>query len=685
MGEQLMPSNVSRVKAQELVKKGWQVTYATLFGQSFVDVLAPHHEDSISWHWNARIDLLEGRQPLFYADFPMWSRGHMKSTVARRVAVVDAFLSYAYNQGGYCLYFSGTDDKTSKHAISINQLLQSKPMQIYAPGLAKVKRAEEGSRSLGWKATFYYTEAGYVFHFGSLQSGLAGGNVDDLRPTLMIPDDIDDRKDSIAIAERNLKAFTLEILPMGKTGTLTFFAQNLISRFSLMYRIYTNKLKVLTNRRPSKPIPAVQGLEIEYRTINGISKPFIVKGEATWDKGMPIDSCQEELQRMGEESFLSECQHEVEQSRTGLVHRIYDDSVHPISYSQFAAVYGSQDAWKSFYKVPFSDWARTKTKFHTNIAGYLVVSSQNTKLPGFTFCIPLSFPADSSPADVAERLLTTLTPIAYQNRTWKDLIAEAWKRLNAGHHFQTEMERLEYLKSYYSSLIPQYSRPVLEKFNVRAGANSHSEDKVRDIFNIGFGFAFMPSNPAKADGLEDIDEAMRVDYNEPHCFDPTKNGYSRWAVLCPDDKSQKPTVINGIEVYPPHPYPESLEGDELHDSELFRFQMCNRRFAPPKLTETGEKIDELLKLNDDFGQGLQMVYFKRLLSNLELTTTEIVKKRYNEITLFANNEDLSVGAQISRQIAQLEAVRQLKKEGLDVDWDGQETEPNEFADLSGGW
>lgn len=34
-----------------------------------------------------------------------------------------------------------------------------------------------------------------------------------------------------------------------------------------------------------------------------------------------------------------------------------------------------------------------------------------------------------------------------------------------------------------------------------------------------------------------------------------------------------------------------------------------RRFADPKLTELGERVDELLKLHDD-GQAFQMVYFK---------------------------------------------------------------------------
>jgi hypothetical protein len=551
------------------------------------------------------------------------------STVARRIAVMDAVLSHAYGKGGYCLYFSGTDDKTNKHALSINQLLTSKAMRKWAPELTRVKRSEEGSRSLGWKATFFYTEAGYVYHFGSLQSGLAGGNVDDLRPTLLLPDDIDDRKDSAAIAEANARAFTHEILPMGKTGTLTLFAQNLISRFSVMYRIHKGTMPVLTNRRPSSPVPAVENFEVEYRTEGGITKPFIDRTKhprATWPAGMPLEACEEELQRVGEAAFRAELQHEVERPRTGLMHKRYDDAVHPISLSEFAAVFGSRDAWKDWFKIVANDWARTKTKYHANVGAYLAVSSANSPHPGLTIVLPRSFAPDSDPADVAAEFLTMLTPYAYgtngDRRTWRQLIKEAWRRTNAQQHFETVSERLDFERNYYERLIPKYSRPILQQYRVAGGAMSHSEDKVRELFNAGFGFAFQPANPGKLDALEQIDEAMRVDYDLPHLFRPGVKGYTRWYILCEDDKSEPPTIVNGVEVYPPPPFPDALEPDNLDDADLCRFQMANRRFREPKMTASGELIDEPEKILDDFGQLFQMVYFKGLLSNIRLTADE---------------------------------------------------------------
>jgi len=439
----------------------------------------------------------------------------------------------------------------------------------------------------------------------------------------------------------------------------------------VMYRIYKNQLKVLTNRRPSKPIPAIEGLEIEYRTIGGISKPFIVNGAATWKQGMPIEACEEELQRIGEVAFLVECQHEVERDKEGLVHKKYDDSVHPVSYSQFAAVYGSRDAWKEWYKVPFSDWARTKTKFHANVAGYIAISSANTKHGGFTFCVPLSFEKDTDPTDVAVRLLDTLTPYidSKSNTTWKELINDVWRRVNAHDYFDSVSERLEYVKSYSARIIPQHSRKVLNRFNVKTGANSHSEDTVRNLFNIGFGFSFVASNPGNNDALEDIDEVMRVDYELPHIFDHEQKGYTRWYVLCKDDTTQKPKTINGIAVYPPAPYPEALSPDELHDDDLFRYQMCNRRFAPPKLTELGERIDTLEKLNDDFGQALQMVYFKKLLGQIKLTMEEKIAAEVEHIMpqpeideVEAYGEKIAANFATNRMIKAAEIRKRLEKQ-----------------------
>lgn len=618
-----------------LIRQGWQETYIAAFGAFFVDGLAPHHIEAIEWHWNARIAFLTGTHPEFDAYFPIWSRAHNKSGVARRIAVMDGILSYAYNTPAYILYISRNKDMVLKHAKSIETLLQSDRIKKLCPKIAE-EQINDQKRHKGWTAKFLYTAANIIFHFAGLDEGMAGGNLEtdtgdpdkasDVRVTLFVPDDIDGREDSPTIAETRFNTLTNEVLPMGQDNTLTFFAQNLISRFSTMYRIHTQQARVLTGRKSTKPVPAVINLKTEERTTDdGIIQDVYLSGEPTW-KVWDAKRIQQEINRFGLQAFLRECQHEVEQSREGLFHKKYDDSVHPISYSQFEAVYGARDAWKSWFKVVASDWARTKTRFHANVAGYLAVSSQNTKYPGLSFLIPYSFGADTQPEDVAIRLLSELTPNAYTNGlnrvTWKELAEDAWKRINGDSHYETVSDRLAFRGSVYNQLIASHAQKVLSAYRVDMGVNSHSEDKVRSMLNFGFGFNFIASNPGKTDALEDIEAAMRVDYDADHLFRSGK-GYTRWYVLCPDDPKGEMAVINGVTTYPPVKSPTDLSPDNLHDSDLFRYQMMNRRFRDPTLTVSGEMIDEPEKTNDDFGQMLQMIYYKQLLTNIPLTKQEV--------------------------------------------------------------
>jgi hypothetical protein len=120
------------------------------------------------------------------------------------------------------------------------------------------------------------TEAGAVFHFASLDEGLAGGNIDDQRPTFILPDDIDGRETGPVMGADRFNKLTTEVLPMGEENTLIFWAQNLISRYSAMYKVYSGQARVLTTRRPTKPIPAIINLETTTRTVNGIVQDVII-------------------------------------------------------------------------------------------------------------------------------------------------------------------------------------------------------------------------------------------------------------------------------------------------------------------------------------------------------------------------------------------------------------------------
>ena len=604
-----------------LVDKGWRVCYAEWFGQAFVDILAPHHIEAIEWHWESRIAFLEGRKPDYLAYFPVWPRGHMKSTLAEKMVVVDAMLASAYGQPGYALYVARSKDKVETHIANIEKILSEPAIRKWNPKLSNPQKSTTTNQQKKWTSTFLKAECNYSIQGGSLDSGLAGSRVDDTRPTIILLDDIDGREDSPVIAEFRLKQLTTEILPMRQADTLVFFAQNLISRYSTMYRIVSNQARVLTNRKPSKPVPAVLNLKTEERLVDGIIKDMYVSGEPTW-KAWDAPRIQDEIDTEGLESFLREAQHEVEESKQGQIFYNYDDNIHAISQSEFDNKFG-KGSWLKWRKKPGNDWARTKTDKHANVAGWLTISDVNTKFPNATFLIDaMSFPANSAPEDVAERLLTSLSPYAYVERdkktTWSGLRKELLSNSNATRHTQTVAEQMDYERGALSRVIPRYSKDLLQRCNVQQGEMSHEMDTVRKIYAVVYGLSFKGTNPRKHGGIEAINREMRVDYDQPHAFRPEQRGYTRWYIVVPDDLS-RPYEIDGVTVYYPRPFPISLKTDTLVDTDLWRFQMQNYRYRPPTLTAAGETIDDPEKMYDDGPNTLCMWYVGAPLRGTSLT------------------------------------------------------------------
>jgi antitoxin component of MazEF toxin-antitoxin module len=76
------------------------------------------------------------------------------------------------------------------------------------------------------------------------------------------------------------------------------------------------------------------------------------------------------------------------------------------------------------------------------------------------------------------------------------------------------------------------------------------------------------------------------------------------------------------------------------DSDLMRYQLKNWRWAENKLTELGERVDVPLKLNDDFGQSLQMIFKENLLKQIKLTVDETVSARLEELLPAAKMEQI---------------------------------------------
>lgn len=569
--------------ARTLEAQGYRAWYAEIFGQSFVDAWAKHHEEAIAWHWNARQSLLKGERPDYDAYFAIWSRGHMKSTIARRLAIADAALSVSAGVGGYCLYVGGSEKKTNSHALSVGKLLELPTLARYYPKLTRVMKSQEGfSRGAG--RDFRYTEAGYVFHFGSLDAGLAGGNVDDVRPTLIIPDDIDERGSSAEVYTNRAVRFTTELLPMRQSNTLVFNAQNLIQRNTIQNQIYTGKITALANRFPTQPIPAVENLVTEsVQLADGRNGHRFISGRITWH-GWDAQRVQDEINTMGLEAFLLECQHEVNARKTGRVLHAFDPSFHVISWSQFRQAYrlpegaGIPNHWD---KHVGHDWGNT----HPNVISAVAVAAENSRLPGLKFLFyGQTMPLQPTVDDVALKFIEQMMP-GVDTRRVRSLTGEDYQKW-------INPERMGDVLNAPREIARQQLRPQvaawLEGRRFVSWAASHEQKNIREIYNTVYGLPFWGVNPGADGGVSEINAAFQIDFTVPDPFRSGQMGYAGFYLIVDDDQLIEPRDDRGL--------------------KLWREQFLDWSMRETRETPTGLTDDKPQKIHDDTGNTLMMVW-----------------------------------------------------------------------------
>lgn len=590
-------------RARALESRGWRAWYSEMFdippsaehpeGIPFVSRLAPHHAEAIEWHWNSTVLKRAGLDITEYAYFAIWPRGHMKSTIARYIAVADACL----NGVGYCLYVSGTKNKVRGHALSIETLLGSAKVLEYYPKLQQVKEGLAG-QSKGWTRDFIYTEAGYVFHFISLDEGVAGANVDTIRPTLIIPDDVDDREASVVISENRMRVLTRAVLPTRQHNTLVFWAQNLINRHTVLYQIWTGKVRVLTARVRTEPIPGFIGLTVELQTHNGIPRDVITAGTPTWP-WYDIKRAQEEMDNIGLEAFLAEVQHDVDQDTAGAVLPEYDDSTHLITWEEFNAVYrlpaNNRDLPAHWRRYVAQDWGSSGEEAgHANVVGWVGVAAANSPLAGTAFLYHLkSFPASSLAGTVARAILNYVL----------------WKSQGDPARY-IELGLLDRGTADPSDPLATKARErVIEELSLLENHvmwhMSHEAKAVRDIYRMVYGLGFQACNPKRDGGVAQLRHYLRTDYSQPHPFRPDRNGLSRMYMIVENvDERDRPTGDAGL--------------------KLLREQLPEWRWRAPQLTAGGFLNERPMKVNDDVGNMMMMIFTHFQLYATPLTEQERV-------------------------------------------------------------
>lgn len=590
-------------RARALESRGWRAWYSEMFdepptpdnpeGRPFVARLAPHHVEAIEWHWNSLVMKRAGLDIIKYIYFAIWSRGHMKSTIARYIAVCDAALSGK----GYCLYVSGTKGKVMGHAISIETLLGSAKVREYYPRLGQVMKGQQ-DQSKGWRANFIYTESGYVFHFVSLDEGIAGANIDSVRPTLIIPDDVDDRDDSVVISANRLRVLTRAVLPTRQHNTLVLWAQNLISRHSVLYQIYTGKEVVLTARVNTKPVPAFIDLRTERRVVDGIICDIIISGEPTWP-WYDTKRAQEEINTIGLSAFLAECQHEVDQDIADLILPEFSEQVHLITWEEFNAVYGlptdNRDLPTHWRRYVGHDWGSSGVeKGHANVVGWVGVAAANARHPGTAFFYHVaSFPASTLAGTVARAIL---------NYTLANTQRDPHRYIELGLLDRGTADPADVLATKARTKVIE----ALGQLDSYAMWHmSHEAKAVRDIYRMVYGLPFQPCNPKRDGGIAQLRHYLRYDMAHPHPFRPNRGGIARMYIIVENDAEREhPTSDAGM--------------------QIVRDQLPEWRWRQAELTAQGFLDERPMKADDDVGNMLMMIFTHFRLQATPFTAAEEV-------------------------------------------------------------
>ena len=579
------PQSVTDPRAA-FVESDWRTVWPELFGEEFAaDRLAPHHLEAIEWHWEARKTLLAGSRPEHDAYMALWSRGHIKTTIARRISIIDAGLSGE----GYCLYVGGTQEKIKTHAASVETLLGSAPVRRRFPKLSQVRKSEVSGQSKGWTQLFIYTDHGYVFHFVSLEQGVAGANVDNIRPTLIVPDDIDSRTDSAALAAKKLEIFLREILPTKQDNTLIFHAQNLINRRTITYQIAKQKVKALATRKPTKPIPAFRNFKTEPQTINGQMFDIIVSGEPTWPQAYGLERGQRDINTYTLEAFEAECQHNVEQQKTGLILPEWDENVHLITWSQFEAVFGARVIPPHWQKAVLHDWGNT----HPCVVSCLATASANSRMPGAIFLFAgLTFPQNTRYEDVALDVIERLAvdPLG------RPIVDTSPLRKATGAVVTWNSGRVtDILDTPHEIARTQIRGQVEDWLRKDRGwvmwHMSHEQKTIRQGYHAYYGLPFQGCNPGASGGVDELGRRLKVDYRVPHPFKPDVMGRAGMYCIVADDQLEAARDDRGL--------------------KLWREQFPEWQWVDPRLTDTGINPEKPMKVNDDAGNSL-MMYFVHL-------------------------------------------------------------------------
>jgi hypothetical protein len=529
--------------------------------ETFTGEFAFHHVDFWEWYWKM-LWARKRRQPIVADDLvyaAVWPRGGGKSSAVEWACIAEGALI----NKGYVLYLSGTQALAEGHLQAIKNRLESSEISKWYPGLANPKVGKFGQR-FGWRQNMLITEGGWGIAALGADVGIRGGKLIDVRPTMIVVDDLDDIQDSFQLVQRKIEVLTRSVLPTGTGDTIVLFAQNLIHRHSVLNQMITGKVKILARRRMSAPVKALEGLEIEFR--NGRDR--IIAGSPTWS-GLSLASCQKFLDDSGKDAFLAEYQHDFTASLEGLVLPEFDESIHLITWSDFERVYGMRGIPGHWKKDVGMDWGSSGYEAHPTAVSFFTTSAEDSAMPGIHF------------------LWKGLT---FGMSVLVDTVGEAIQEVIGGER-GSERER------------------AYRRFRM-----SHEARSERDTLRIKFGIPFIAASSGKRDGIAQMRHYLQIDPNEYHPFKPGVKGKSFFYWIVEDDQLEVAKDDAGLSRWREEIIDWRWIPQEIHDTGITRempvkfrddamdsMRMVTQKWMPNMTLITTEAKKEL-----EFPSGLRV-------------------------------------------------------------------------------
>lgn len=550
------------IRSQPTIETDWRTWLKKVGPSTFTKEFSFFHAELWEWYWELT-QKLRNDEPLTDDDlvfFAIWSRGFGKTSNAEWCAIAEGALIGS----GYVLYVSGTAIQAEGHVASIRQRLESEQVAKYYPSLSNPKIGEHGNQH-GWGKEFLKTDSGWSIRPVGLDQNIRGVKEGDIRPTLIILDDIDDVNDSPHVVDQKIRKLTGSILPTGTPYTRKIFAQNLIHRNSVLNLAFTRKRDLLQRRIVKGPYPAFEALQIEVESTTEGPMNRITGGRATWP-GIDMREVQRFLDDSGKDLFLAEYQHDFSGVDQRRVIPEYDEAVHVVTWSQFEAIFGVRYIPEHWLREVGHDIGYTKE--HLSSWSFVATSARNSPFPnlkflyrGLNFCEPLL----------------------------DDMAVEVGRILQ-----------------------PDYSvgRRFDENGCITKWKMSHEKKGERMTYRVKYNMPFQPVDFSKSDGIAQWRHYLKSDHKQKHPFLEDQE--------LPDGKFAigRPSlyyVVDDDQVA----MPRNDAGLANHRHEILNWEM--RRAVE---TDTGYSKEQPVKARDDAADSFRMITASWGPSALELTPQE---------------------------------------------------------------